>query len=202
MLVCPVPKISQVMMKSRRRASHRGRFKCAWHNGPPTYYTTRRATQFSRFTLLRNGRRAKQPDARTSSRTHFQRTTQRKLLKYVRVAKTNSRPQETFEKWTPRTLESPHDLARQCEAIRKQSPQIKANVCRHKCMLEQNPLYNCTGQSIMQRTPNTNYNAIVVYTDIFCLFKKRTRSYRRCLSKVVVFRLFLFVYMYIILSCV
>ena len=55
MFVCPVPKISQVMMKWRRRASHRGR-----------------------FTLWHNSRRAKQPgfiDACVSSRTHFQKTT-------------------------------------------------------------------------------------------------------------------------------
>ena len=45
MFVCPVPKISQVMMKSRRRASHRGRFKCAWHNG------RRPTTQLGRFPL-------------------------------------------------------------------------------------------------------------------------------------------------------
>ena len=43
MFVCPVPKISQVMMKWRRRASHPGRFTL-WHNG-------RRATQLGRFTL-------------------------------------------------------------------------------------------------------------------------------------------------------
>ena len=41
MFVCPVPKISQVMMKRRRRASHLGRFTL-WHNG-------RRATQLGRF---------------------------------------------------------------------------------------------------------------------------------------------------------
>ena len=55
MFVCPVPKISQVMMKWRRRASHRGR-----------------------FTLWHNSRRAKQPgfiDACVISRTHFQKTT-------------------------------------------------------------------------------------------------------------------------------
>ena len=52
MFVCPVPKISQVMMKWRRRASHLGRFTL-WHNG-------RRATQLSRFTLWHNGRRATQ----------------------------------------------------------------------------------------------------------------------------------------------
>ena len=32
MFVCPVPKISQVMIKWRRRASHLGRFTL-WHNG-------------------------------------------------------------------------------------------------------------------------------------------------------------------------
>ena len=32
MLVCPVPKISQVIMKRRRRASHLGRFTL-WRNG-------------------------------------------------------------------------------------------------------------------------------------------------------------------------
>ena len=69
MFVYPVPKISQVMMKWCRRASHLGRFTL-WNNG-------RRATQLSRFTLWHNrrwasqlagkftlwhnGRRAKQP---------------------------------------------------------------------------------------------------------------------------------------------
>ena len=42
MFVCPVPKISQVMMKWRRRASHRGRFTL-WHNGH------RVTTQLGRF---------------------------------------------------------------------------------------------------------------------------------------------------------
>ena len=32
MFVCPVPKISQVMMKWRRLASHHGRFTL-WHSG-------------------------------------------------------------------------------------------------------------------------------------------------------------------------
>ena len=44
MFVCPVPKISQVMMKWRRQASHLGRFTL-WHNG-------RRATQLCRSDLL------------------------------------------------------------------------------------------------------------------------------------------------------
>ena len=48
--VCPLPKISQVMIKWRRRASHLGRFTL-WHN-------CCRATQLGRFTLGHNGRRA------------------------------------------------------------------------------------------------------------------------------------------------
>ena len=52
MSVFPVPKISQVMMKWRRRASHLARFTL-WNNG-------RRATQLGRFTLWHNAHRAKQ----------------------------------------------------------------------------------------------------------------------------------------------
>ena len=51
MFVCPVPKISQVMIKRCRQASHLGRFTL-WHNG-------RRATQLCRFTLWHNGRPAR-----------------------------------------------------------------------------------------------------------------------------------------------
>ena len=43
MLVCPVQKISQVMMKWCRQASHLGSF-ILWHNG-------RRATQLGKFIL-------------------------------------------------------------------------------------------------------------------------------------------------------
>ena len=49
--VCQVPKISQGMIKWRRRASHLGRFT-SWHNGC-------RATQLGKFTLWHNGRRTK-----------------------------------------------------------------------------------------------------------------------------------------------
>ena len=52
MFVCPVPKISHVMMKWCRRASHLGRFTL-WNNG-------RRATQLGRFTLWHYGRLATQ----------------------------------------------------------------------------------------------------------------------------------------------
>ena len=68
MFVYPVPKISQVMMKWRRRASHLGRFTL-WNNGRRAtqlgrftlWHYGRLATQLSRFTLWHNGRRAKQP---------------------------------------------------------------------------------------------------------------------------------------------
>ena len=53
MFVCPVPKISQVMMKWCRRASHLGRFTL-WNNG------RRRALHLGRFTLWNKGRRATQ----------------------------------------------------------------------------------------------------------------------------------------------
>ena len=43
MFICLVPKISQVMLKWRRRASHLSRFTL-WHNG-------HRASQLGRFTL-------------------------------------------------------------------------------------------------------------------------------------------------------
>ena len=66
--VCPVPKVSRVMMKWRRRASHLGRFTL-WNNGRRAtqlgrftlWHYGRLATQLSRFTLWHNGRRAKQP---------------------------------------------------------------------------------------------------------------------------------------------
>ena len=143
MFVCPVPKISQVMMKRRRRASHLGRFTL-WHNG-------RRATQACRFTLRRNGRRATKLGRFTlqhNGRRNFLKVnvfkdsakTFSKLLKYVRYTKI----QQTFKRWTLyedrikdlgkrlRTHESPRELVRQSEAKRKQAPQNEANVCRRR----------------------------------------------------------------------
>ena len=69
MFVCPVPKISQVMMKRRRRASHLDRFTF-WNNRRRTtqlgrftlWHYGRLARQLSRCTLWHNGHRAKQPD--------------------------------------------------------------------------------------------------------------------------------------------
>ena len=83
MFVCPVRKISQVIMKWRRRASHLGRF-ILWHNGRRApkvgrftfrhnfrratqlgrftlKYNERWATQLGKFTLWNKGRRARQP---------------------------------------------------------------------------------------------------------------------------------------------
>ena len=53
MFVCPVSKISHVMMKWCRRASHLGRFTL-WNNN------RRRASHLGRFTLWNNGRLATQ----------------------------------------------------------------------------------------------------------------------------------------------
>ena len=53
MFVCSVPKISHVMMKWCRRASHLCIFTL-WNNG------RRRASNLGRFTLWNNGRRATQ----------------------------------------------------------------------------------------------------------------------------------------------
>ena len=56
--------------------------------------------------------------------------------------------------------ESPNELVRQSEAKRKQAPQSEANVCRRRrrriCNLEKTSHINCTGHTIMHRTPNTN----------------------------------------------
>ena len=167
MFVCPVPKISRVMMKWRRRAA-----------------------QLGRFTLWRNGRRVIQPgfiDACTRSHKQFPKTVTNHAGKYegiiqsktlLRVlnwtlwqiqqpqiqqtleictpTKRNSTPQQTFRRWTPRTPESPRELARQSEAKRKQSPRTEAHVYRHKCKLERTSLIDCTGHPILHRTPNTN----------------------------------------------
>ena len=115
MFVCPVPKISQVMMKWRRRASHLGRFTL-WHNG-------RRATQLGRFTLWHNGRwnfwkTNALEFCKHRSIIDLQQTS--KLLKYVRFTKiqqtferltlyedrnADRRAQQTFERLTPRTHE-------------------------------------------------------------------------------------------------
>ena len=70
----------------------------------------------------------------------------------------NIRPQQTFERWTPRTQESPHELASQREAKRKQAPQSEA-MCvddDKNANLKKSSLINCTGHPIMHRKPNTN----------------------------------------------
>ena len=64
---------------------------------------------------------------------------------------------KTFERWTSRTQKSPHELARQSEAKRRQAPHSEANVCRRrKCNLKKTSLINCTGHPIMHRTANKN----------------------------------------------
>ena len=82
MFVCPVPKISQVMMKWCRRVSHLGRFTL-WNNGRRAtqlagfalWHYGRLATQLSRFLALwDNGRRCatkKEPGLMHAPATHF-----------------------------------------------------------------------------------------------------------------------------------
>ena len=55
----------------------------------------------------------------------------------------NSRPQKTFKRWTPRTHESPRELARQNEAKRNQGPKSR-QICvvedDDECNLKKTPL--------------------------------------------------------------
>ena len=76
----------------------------------------------------------------------------------------NIRPQQTFERWMPRTHETTRELARQSETKRKQALQRDANVCRRrrKCNLKMTSLINFTGHPIRHRTPNTNKGLLVV----------------------------------------
>ena len=147
MFVCPVPKVSQVMMKRRRRASHLGR-NTLWHKG-------RRATQLGRFTLWHNGRRNLLKDERFErfckhrSIVHLQQTLEICTLYEDRIKDLSKRL---------RRHESPRELVRQSEAKRKQAPQSEANVCRRRrhTLASETSLINCTGYPIMHRKPNTN----------------------------------------------
>ena len=72
----------------------------------------------------------------------------------------NIRPQQTFERCTTRTQESPHELTRQSR--QNLSKRLKARqMCiddddERKCDLKKTALINCTDHPIMHRTPNTN----------------------------------------------
>ena len=94
MFVCPVPKISQVMMKRRRRASHLGRFTL-WHNG-------RRATQLGRF-------------------NYFVVQRPPKLLKDERFERFSKHRSIVDLSKRLRTRESPRELVRQSEAKRNKA---------------------------------------------------------------------------------
>ena len=66
---------------------------------------------------------------------------QQKLFKRWTLYEEYQTVANCFERWTPRTQESPRELARQSEANRKQAPQSEANVCRRrKCILKKTPL--------------------------------------------------------------
>ena len=53
------------------------------------------------------------------------------FLKNERFTKTEYR-QQSFERWTSRTHETPRELGRQSETKRKQALQSEANVCRRR----------------------------------------------------------------------
>ena len=62
---------------------------------------------------------------------------QQTFSKMNALRRRNITPQQTFERWTLRTLESPRELVCQSEAKRKQAPQSEASVCRQwKCNLK------------------------------------------------------------------
>ena len=64
---------------------------------------------------------------------------QQTFSKMNALRRQNIRPQQTFERWTLRTQESPRELVCQSEAKRKQAPQSEASVCRQwKCNLKKN----------------------------------------------------------------
>ena len=140
MFVCPVPKISQVMMKQRRRASHLRRFTL-WHNDRRAthvsrftlWHNGRRATQLGRFTLWHNGRRNLLKDERFErfskhrSIVHLQQTLEICTLYEDRIKDLSKRL---------RRHESPRELVRQSEAKRKQAPQSEANVCRRRRQMQ------------------------------------------------------------------
>ena len=88
---------------------------------------------------------------------------QQTFWKMNALRRQNIRPQQTFERWTPRTQESPRELARQSEAKRKQAPQSEANVCRRrKCNLKKTSLINCTGHPLMHKTPKQLRGCVLV----------------------------------------
>ena len=62
---------------------------------------------------------------------------QQTFSKMNALRRQNIRPQQTFERWTLRTQESPRELVCQSEAKRKQAPQSEASVCQQwKCNLK------------------------------------------------------------------
>ena len=89
MFVCPVPKISQVMMKRRRQTSHLGRFTL-WHNGRRNFWKMN-------FWKIQ----PTQIDSRPSANSWNMYTLRRQ----------NKRPQQTLEWWTQRTQESPSEYS-------------------------------------------------------------------------------------------
>ena len=94
MLVCPVPKISQVMVKWRRRASHLGRFilcgttAAELHNSVDLLCDKTAAELHNSVNLLCGITAAELNDACTSSRRHFPKTVTNHAEKYEGLIQT------------------------------------------------------------------------------------------------------------------
>ena len=73
---------------------------------------------------------SRRPSANSKICTLYENSAQ--FYKMNDLRRQSSRPQQTFERWTPRKHELPNELARQSEAKRKQAPQREANVCRRR----------------------------------------------------------------------
>ena len=65
---------------------------------------------------------------------------QQTFWKMNALRRQNIRPQQTFERWTPRTHETPRELARQSETKRKQALQSEAKVSTTTKMQSKNNL--------------------------------------------------------------
>ena len=148
--VCPVPKIFQVMMKWCRRASHLGRFiiLCG--------ITTAELLP-ERWTLWKI--QQTQIDSRPSANSWNMYALRRfsKLLKDKRFTKTELQTgSSTFERWTPRTYESPCELVRQSEAKPKQGNSVISLLwqLRCHCNLNHNKFLSLSHTTLVAISPN------------------------------------------------
>ena len=105
------------------------------------------SAHFWKMNALEDSRR---PSANSKICTLYENSTH--FYKMNDLQRQSSRPQQTFERWTPRKHESPNKLARQSEAKRKQTAQSEANVCRRRMQSRKNLSF------LFHTTPNNAQN--------------------------------------------